>query len=469
MLTPPTISPADVAPVQGAGPNRPPPQAGAAPEARRFAELLQRRRDAQPPAHAPQAQAQPQTAPNAPSPAQPVARATQDDAAHAKAADDGAPSDDGTLGERALHEAPPGAAAPKSKTLAKGPPLPPEAPRDGSLQGPAVDATAPQLASDAAASSADPGVRDSRNADADAAPAGDPTRAPAGADPAFWPGVAMAPIAAAPAGAPPAAAPFGAGAAGAVAGAAGALPGAAAGNATGASLAGSTAGDAGTGRDGAGAGAGGREEAAPDAAALRAAAAPGAAAGSAAGAAANAAPGTAGERFALPPRTPEVTQPGWAGGVVPHRIDATGTAQVALPTPLNAPDFAKALGAQVSVFARNGLAHAELQLTPAEMGPIRVQIAIDGAHARVDFAADSAATRQVIERGLPELASALREQGLTLAGGGVFQRAPDQHGDGEANPPIGRARRSAAAPAEAVEPTRVARVAARPGGVDLYA
>ena len=185
-----------------------------------------------------------------------------------------------------------------------------------------------------------------------------------------------------------------------------------------------------------------------------------------------------GDRFALPPRvSPQIeASPGFighTGGITARGAEAAATS-VALPTPLNAPDFAKALGAQVSLFARNGLAQAELQLNPADMGPIRVQIAIEGVHARVDFAADAAATRQVIERGLPELATALREQGLTLSGGGVFQRAPDQRGD--ADTPATNATRGAArrigepAAADGVAPAAQARAnAALRGGVDLYA
>ncbi len=184
-------------------------------------------------------------------------------------------------------------------------------------------------------------------------------------------------------------------------------------------------------------------------------------------------------RFALPPRAPLRIEasPGFighAGGIALRGVEAGAATSVALPTPLNAPDFAKALGAQVSLFARNGLAQAELQLNPADMGPIRVQIAIEGAHARVDFAADAAATRHVIERGLPELASALREQGLTLSGGGVFQRAPDQRGD--ADTPAARVTRGASrrigesVAADAVAPAAHARAsAALRGGVDLYA
>ncbi|WP_372527670.1 flagellar hook-length control protein FliK [Piscinibacter sp.] len=102
-----------------------------------------------------------------------------------------------------------------------------------------------------------------------------------------------------------------------------------------------------------------------------------------------------------------------------------------VPTPVAAPEFRSALGVQVSVLARDGVQHAQLNLNPAEMGPISVQIALDGTQAQVDFGADSATTRQVIESGLPELAAALRDAGLTLSGGGVSQHSKGRsHGDG---------------------------------------
>lgn len=105
-----------------------------------------------------------------------------------------------------------------------------------------------------------------------------------------------------------------------------------------------------------------------------------------------------------------------------------------IPVPLDSPAFAPALGAQISLFARDGVQTARLQLNPAEMGPISVQIALDGSAARVDFQADLAGTREVIEASLPALAGALQDAGLTLAGGGVFQQAPGRQGQGDAPP-----------------------------------
>ena len=58
------------------------------------------------------------------------------------------------------------------------------------------------------------------------------------------------------------------------------------------------------------------------------------------------------------------------------------------------------------------------------MGPVSVQIVIDGSQAQVSFQALQAETRQALEQSLPDLAAALQGQGLTLSGGGVFQQAP---------------------------------------------
>ncbi|WP_280152160.1 flagellar hook-length control protein FliK [Piscinibacter sp. XHJ-5] len=139
-------------------------------------------------------------------------------------------------------------------------------------------------------------------------------------------------------------------------------------------------------------------------------------------------------------------------------------AVVQLATPANAPEFRDALAVQVSVLAKDGVQHAELHLNPAEMGPISVQIALQGTQAQVDFGAESFATRQIIEAGLPELAAALRDAGFTLAGGGVSQQSRGQsQGDGSSP---GFASRKTDKEELAVRPVTVR---TRQGGVDLYA
>jgi flagellar hook-length control protein FliK len=163
-----------------------------------------------------------------------------------------------------------------------------------------------------------------------------------------------------------------------------------------------------------------------------------------------------------------------AAGSTAHAARAEPVAAAAainLPTPVSSPEFKAALGMQVSVLARDGIQHAQLHLNPAEMGPISVQIALDGNQAQVDFGADSAHTRHLIEAGLPELASALRDAGLTLSGGGVSQHARGQsQDDGAASGRDGGTPRGAdsADGAGAAAPRRV-NLRLPQGAVDLYA
>jgi flagellar hook-length control protein FliK len=153
--------------------------------------------------------------------------------------------------------------------------------------------------------------------------------------------------------------------------------------------------------------------------------------------------------------------------------EAEAPTVVAVPTPVDAPDFAQALGLQMSVLTRDGVQQAELHLNPADMGPVSVQIVMDGTQARIDFGADVAATRQAIEAGLPELASALRDAGFTLAGGGVSQHSSGRGDAGGAGTRDGGS--ESRGNARRVTDDTVARVgsAARrvvtAGGLDLYA
>lgn len=89
--------------------------------------------------------------------------------------------------------------------------------------------------------------------------------------------------------------------------------------------------------------------------------------------------------------------------------------------------FAMKFSAQIAVWVREGVHEAQLQLNPADMGPVRVAILLNGAAAQVNFSAEHALTRQALEQALPTLAGSLAEAGFTLAGGGVFDQ-PQQSG-----------------------------------------
>ncbi len=151
--------------------------------------------------------------------------------------------------------------------------------------------------------------------------------------------------------------------------------------------------------------------------------------------------------------------------------DAGSTSNAHVRAAVGSPEFPQELGVQLSVLARDGVQEAELHLNPAEMGPVSVQIVMDGTQARIDFGADVAATRHAIEAGLPELASALRDAGFTLAGGGVSQHAGGRQGsEGDGARRDGSAARSKLSSTDGGESApRAVRTRVSAGGVDLYA
>lgn len=102
---------------------------------------------------------------------------------------------------------------------------------------------------------------------------------------------------------------------------------------------------------------------------------------------------------------------------------ASATTSAGIAAPPQSAAFAPEVATRVSLMAVDGVQHAELQLNPADMGPVAVQIVVDGSQAQVSFHVAHAETRQALEQGLPDLAAALQGQGLTLSGGGVFQQA----------------------------------------------
>lgn len=128
-------------------------------------------------------------------------------------------------------------------------------------------------------------------------------------------------------------------------------------------------------------------------------------------------------------------------GAAASTLAAPGAAPVVhahVSPPLGSALFAPALATQVRWLVGEGISQAQIQLNPAEMGPVSVRIVVDGREARIDFGADVAATRLVLESSLPVLAAALDDSGLKLAGGSVSdgqagsQHAPDPHRPGSA-------------------------------------
>lgn len=157
--------------------------------------------------------------------------------------------------------------------------------------------------------------------------------------------------------------------------------------------------------------------------------------------------------------------PGVAAAQPDVLAGGTEVPSMPLSPPVGSAEFAPALALSLSRLAREGIQEARLQVQPPDMGPIDVRISVTGSQARVDFAADVAATRSAIEASLPQLAAGLRESGLTLAGGGVSQQPQRRHDQ----PESGAATAGAGHPrTDEPKPAPIAAVTRR-GAVDLYA
>lgn len=92
---------------------------------------------------------------------------------------------------------------------------------------------------------------------------------------------------------------------------------------------------------------------------------------------------------------------------------------------------------QVSYWIGRGAQNAELEVDGLGEGPVKVSIEMQGQEARVEFRADQAQTRQVLQDSMPHLRELLEREGLVLsgmsigssgAGGGQGQPSEDRPG-----------------------------------------
>jgi flagellar hook-length control protein FliK len=98
---------------------------------------------------------------------------------------------------------------------------------------------------------------------------------------------------------------------------------------------------------------------------------------------------------------------------------ATPVVDTAVSQDIRRPEFVPVFSARIATLVQEGVEQARVHLNPVDMGPVSLQLSMDGMQVRVDMTAEVAATRLVLEQALPTLAGALREAGFTLSGGGV--------------------------------------------------
>jgi flagellar hook-length control protein FliK len=125
-----------------------------------------------------------------------------------------------------------------------------------------------------------------------------------------------------------------------------------------------------------------------------------------------------------------------AASTTPAGEVSYGTAAQQAMDLIGAPVRDSAWGAQLServvLMASNQFKTAEIRLTPAELGPLRVQVSVDDGAANVTFHSQHAVTREAIEQAMPRLREMLAENGLSLGQADVSEQNVAQgNKDGE--------------------------------------
>lgn len=127
--------------------------------------------------------------------------------------------------------------------------------------------------------------------------------------------------------------------------------------------------------------------------------------------------------------SPKASQPGESlltglslnANQAPLASAQTAPMPVATPTPatlsapVTSPAWPQQLGQQlVQISQRGGEQHVQLQLNPAELGPLSISLKFGEQGAQAHFLSGHAQVRQILEQAIPQLREALAEQGISL-------------------------------------------------------
>jgi len=101
-------------------------------------------------------------------------------------------------------------------------------------------------------------------------------------------------------------------------------------------------------------------------------------------------------------------------------------------TPAGSPGWPEEVGNRVSWMVGQAESHAELTLTPPQLGKVEVSITVSGDQTSAQFVAATPAARELIEQSLPRLREILEQSGISL--GQTDVGTSGQPGDPERSP-----------------------------------
>jgi flagellar hook-length control protein FliK len=103
--------------------------------------------------------------------------------------------------------------------------------------------------------------------------------------------------------------------------------------------------------------------------------------------------------------------------------DAAPVPTVSVHADVDSADFPQGVADKVSLAVDNGWSTAKLSVNPPQLGPIELQIAVQGAHAQIAMSTHSAVTREALESSAPKLRDMLNAQGFTQVSVDISQRS----------------------------------------------
>jgi len=101
-----------------------------------------------------------------------------------------------------------------------------------------------------------------------------------------------------------------------------------------------------------------------------------------------------------------------------------------ISVPVGQPGWGQAVGTQVAWFVSQNISAASLRLNPQHLGPLEMQVSLDGDQASVSFTSQQGLVRDALESSVPRLREMLSENGLNLVNVNVSQQGKS-HRDGQ--------------------------------------
>ena len=103
--------------------------------------------------------------------------------------------------------------------------------------------------------------------------------------------------------------------------------------------------------------------------------------------------------------------------------EASPAATLRVGAAVDSADFPQDLADRVSFMVDSNLGSAKLQVNPPQLGPIELQIAVQGDRAQIWMSTHSAVTREALESSLPKLRDMLGAQGFGQVSVDISQRS----------------------------------------------